>query len=187
MLAPAEFVALWGTDGPLQQFSRTVIERLSIADADKDFLVQAGLPKSAAPFLAFGRHTYAQLPTVTEIWHRPESFARYRIIGDDGEGSPIALDEEQKGEVVLIDHEFKFARIFINSSIRQLAESLIVYRQFIRDTQQEFGEDAYIDGLHSPAARDALRQSLTTIDQAATKPGCFWEKELRMLDANASE
>jgi hypothetical protein len=100
-------------------------------------------------------------------------------------GQPIALDENREGEVVLLDHENKFGRVLINKSVRQLAESLLAYREVVHDSQEEFGADAFLDGKTSPAARQALRQELARIDQAAMKPGCFWHGELQNLDANA--
>jgi hypothetical protein len=82
-------------------------------------------------------------------------------------------------------HENKFARVLINKSIRQLAESLLAYRKLMNDTEEEFGEDAFLDGQTSEAARKELKQELTRIDPAAMKAGCFWHGELKNLDANA--
>jgi len=50
MLSPKDFVARW--DG-LTGFPKRSVERLALAEEDKAFLVQAGLPADAAPFLAF--------------------------------------------------------------------------------------------------------------------------------------
>ena len=55
----------------------------------------------------------------------------------------------------------------------------------IKDTQAEFGPDAYLDGKVSLAARKNLREKLTEIDPAVVKPGTFWFGELQNLDANA--
>ena len=185
MLSPQEFIARWGTDDiPLMRFPKKAVERLPLSEEDKAFLVLAGLPEDAAPFLAFEAPESGQLPTVAEHFDQPKAFAAYRAIGFDGSGSPIALDENSNGEVVLLDHENKFARILMNKSIRQLAESLLAFRNLVKETQEEFGEEAFLDGRTSPAGRKALRQELTRIDGDAMKAGCFWHRELQNLDAD---
>lgn len=156
MLSPYEFAAQWGKDAvPLTRFLKKSVDRLPLSEEDKAFLVQAGLPADAAPFLTFEAPASGELPTVAEQWNQPKAFAVYRAIGSDGSGNPIALDESNNGEVVLLDHENKFAIILVNKSVRQLAESLLAYRKLVTETQVEFGEDAYLDGKTSPAARKA--------------------------------
>jgi hypothetical protein len=187
MLTAKDFIARWGKDDvPLARFPKKSVERLAISDEEKEFLVQAGLPEDAAPFLTFQVPGSRELPTVAEEWEQPKEFGCYRLIGSDGAGNPIALDESRQGEVVYLDHEKRFARVVLNKSIRQLAESLLAYRKMIKDSQAEFGEDAFLDGKTSTAARKELRQELTRIDPAAMKSGCFWHGELQNLDANAS-
>jgi len=186
MLEPNDFVARWGKDeDSLLRFPKKTVQSLRIHDDDKAFLVQAGLPKSAAPFLSFEAPSFGELLTIAQQYSLPEEFDRYRAIGFDGGGSPIAIDEEAGGEVVCLDHEDRFARMFMNESIRQLAESLLGYRKLVQDTLAEFGENGYLDGKASPSARKALRQELKRIDQAALKAGCFWHGELLNLDADA--
>jgi hypothetical protein len=186
MNLPKDFIARWGMDDiPLTRFPKKLVERLALSDEEKAFLVQAGLPETAAPFLTFEAPEAGDLPTVAEQWSLAKEFQRYRAIGSDGSGNPIALDELQHGEVVYLDHENRFARVLVNHSIRQLAESLLAYRKLVEDSQAEFGEDAFLDGQTSLAARQQLRQELTRIDPVAMIPGSFWHGELEILDANA--
>jgi hypothetical protein len=186
MLTPKEFVARWGkADVPLIRFPKQAVDHLSLSDEDKAFLAEAGLPKDAAPFLTFEAPASGQLPTVSEQLAQTTAFAAYRVIGSDGSGNPIALDENNTGEVVLLEHENKFVRVGINKSVWQLAESLLAYRKLVYDSQEEFGENAFLDGQVSEATRKELRQKLTTIDPASVKAGCFWHGELKDLEANA--
>src|SRR5262245_15990325 len=121
MLSPNDFNVCWGDDSSrLQPFQLASVERLAISQHDKDFLLQTGLPEAAAPFLAFRAPTAGELPTVAEEWRQPKEFAVYRVIGSDGSGNPVALDERNGGEVVILDHENRFARVLMNSSVRQL-------------------------------------------------------------------
>jgi len=186
MLSSEDFIARWENDlFKLRRFPSGCVDGLALSDEDKAFLLEAGLPEDAAPFLSFEVPSTGELPTVAKQWGQPREFDRYRTIGSDGSGNPIALDESERGEVVCLDHEDRFSRMLMNQSIRQLAESLLAYRKLVRDTQAEFGEDAFLDGKSSEKARADLRRELTSIDAAAIRPGCFWPGALQNLDANA--
>lgn len=186
MLTPAEFAQPWEQDANrLVRFPAKSVERLSLSAADKWFLIHAGLPDSAAPYLCFEAPKRGEVPTVAERWRLPEAFQVYRQIGFDGSGSPIALDEAHQGEVVCLDHECSFARIFVNQSIRQLAASLLAYRRLVKATQAEFGEEAFIDRQIPESARMRLKLELTDVDHAAMQAGCFWHEEMKALDEEA--
>ena len=186
MLSPKDFIARWGNDGArLIRFPELCVQRLTLSEGDKGFLLEAGLPEDAAPFLTFEGPKSGELPTVAEKWGLAKEFARYRMIGFDGSGNPIALDDAHHGEVVFLDHENRFARVLMNTSIRQLAASLLAYRKLIQETEMESGQDAFLDGKISLAAREELRQTLAANDPAAMQPGCFWHGELQNLNANA--
>jgi hypothetical protein len=92
---------------------------------------------------------------------------------------------QSNGEVVVLDHENRFARHLMNTTVRQMAESLLAYRKLVHDTRAEFGPDAFLDGKSSVAARQWLREELTGIDPAAVKAGSFWSGQLQILDTNA--
>lgn len=186
IITPEAFVARWGKNPPLLRFPKDCIDRLQISPDDKKFLIEAGLPESAAPFLSFELPRTPNLPTIAQQYGIDAEFARFRVIGSDGSGNPIALDEKSQGEVVLLDHENRFARVTVNQSIGQLAESLLAYRKLVEDSQAEFGQDAFLDGKSSPEARQQLRNELARIDPAAVQPGCFWHGELQNVDASAS-
>ena len=175
MLRPKDFIAAWGKEVPLKRFGKKSLELLTISDEDKAFLAEAGLPSSAAPFLNFESPKSGELPTVAKQWKQSDAFDRYRVIGSDGSGNPIAIDEGQAGQVVRLDHEDKFARTFINTTIHQFAESLLAYRDILRDLD---GEDALPE-----KARKQLHQRLKKIDPAAMKPACFWPEETTTTEA----
>ena len=187
MLAPEQFSNKWGTTlAGLIQFPNEAIQRTTLPQEDKEFLVIAGLPESAAPFLSFESPTSGELPSVASAWGLAADFDRYRLIGTDGSGNPIALDESMQGAVVCLDHENGFSRALMNTSVRHLAEALLAYRRLVEETQAELGPDAFLDGKTTPAGRQKLRESLIAIDEAAMQPGCFWPAELDMLEANAT-
>lgn len=61
MLTPAEFAQPWEQDANrLVRFPAKSVERLSLSAADKWFLIHAGLPDSAAPYLCFVKRRRGQ-------------------------------------------------------------------------------------------------------------------------------
>jgi SUKH-4 immunity protein len=188
MVSLEEIAARFGEDSiPMIRFPKAAVERLAIGGEDQALLVQVGLPADAAPFLSFKGPKSSEPPTVADEWRLGEGFKSYRLIGSDGSGNPIAIDEASRGEVVCLDHENRFARILINKTVCQLVESLLAYRKLVKDTQREFGEDAFLDGKIPAAARKGLRDALASTDSTAVTPGSFWHGELQNLDANAGQ
>jgi hypothetical protein len=183
MLSPEEFVARWGKDGVLVRFRKDAVAQLALADEDKEFLAQAGLPDSAAPFLHFEAPKSGELTTIADAYDQPSAFRRYRVIGADGAGNPIAIDEDCRGEVVCLDHDEEFARILMNTTIRQLAQSLLAYRKTFRASVAANAEEDDSDSALPPAARKKLFQELKKIDPAALNTGGFWADEVQISDA----
>jgi hypothetical protein len=125
------------------------------------------LPDAAAPCVTFKE---AALPR--PIWEAFESHsdwsiadrervAPYCMIGSDGAGNPICI-EQGTGRVVLLDHENRFhTRQFVNSSVRQLAECLLAY----------MGEDK----------PERFKSAVRRIDPSALAEGSFWLQETANL------
>jgi hypothetical protein len=91
------------------------------------------VPASAAPCVSF-KEAARPVP-IWEVFASPSDWSAthrvrlrpYRMIGSDGAGNPICV-EQGTGAVVLLDHEDWFrTRQFVNSSVRQLAECLLAY------------------------------------------------------------
>ena len=69
MLTPEKFAEQWTLLGDiLMSFEEAKIVNLPIMDADKRFLISAGLPSDAAPFLAFGDPNIRPFEKASEIW-----------------------------------------------------------------------------------------------------------------------
>lgn len=127
------------------------------------------LPDSTAPRLTFRQaarpvpvwEAYADSADWTQLDR--ELLAAYRVIGSDGSGNPICVDE-RSGAVVVLDPDYRFrAMQFVNSSVRQLGECLLAY----------MGEQ---DG-------GRLRAAIESIDPAALAERSFWWQEVRNLGA----
>jgi hypothetical protein len=97
------------------------------------FLVEAGLPRSCAPFLSFDE-VGKGLPKLITVWRLDgvygvdtEFLSRYRTLGSDGAGNPLCIDLEEPGKIFMVDHDDAFrSRRVVASSIPQLAEALLI-------------------------------------------------------------
>ena len=181
-MTPEAFVTSWGKKG-LIRFSAECVGRLRIAGNAKRFLIRAGLPKSAAPFLTFDNPGMPPFLTVPEVYTGAAVPPRYKVIGEDGGGGPICIDEDGKGTVVVLDCENGFRRTFVNSSIPRFAESLLAYRSFIAEVQRKGGDEAWLEERIPLECVASLRQALSRIDPSVLRKG-FWRSRVsRHTDA----
>lgn len=177
MIAPADFVQKWNhfkaaqpvladdEDFNLQPTSLSIFETKAVPEIVKSFLIQAGLPKSASPCVSFDE--VRTLPYLWDIfsptsWRTEdkERLKQYLMIGSDGAGNPICIDTNGEGHVVMLDHEDNFGtKQFVNSSISQLAEYLLVVN---------FGSN--------------IKSQLEEIDFTAMQKGSFWWYEIESIN-----
>src|SRR5262245_5003209 len=173
-MTPDDFRRAWEQGGDqLATFAPEAAATLRIPDAQRTFLMQAGLPESAAPYLDFGGNHYRGIPSAAELW-KGEAFRRYRIIGVNGFGDPICLDEETGGAVVYLNHDDEMKRGFINSSVERLALSLLAFREVVRETQHRGGADAYLNGQIPSDLVDRFILRMEELDPPAIKSDMFW-------------
>ena len=182
LIGPEEFARRWAQEesSALVRIGREATAEWNIAEDSAQFLAEAGLPVEAAPFLAFG-----QAGRLWEVWdfgqdtdYARELFPQYIQIGTDGSGNAVCIDEEHNGIVVLLDRDFGFQAIsFVNSSVQQLAECLLVYRTAL-DEQRLYGGEG-LAGL--------IGQEFMRIDSRAMGRECFWHREVLLLQAQHGE
>lgn len=127
------------------------------------------LPIEAAPCLTFAEAAHP-VP-ICELFGSPrdwtpadrERLSGYRVIGLDGAGNPLCV-ENGSGTVWLLDHEDRFrTRQYVNGSVSQLAECLLAYL-----------------GEQQP---ERFRSAVWAIDPAALDERSFWWHEAAGLDA----
>lgn len=122
------------------------------------------------------------LQTADDAWNLDKEFRRYVVIGSNGSGDPICLDVGAESAVVYLNHDNNFERVWINSSVHQLAGSLLRYRQLVQETQRRNGEDAFLDGKIPGDVIEKLRADLQRIDATALAQESFWRSELDCLE-----
>ncbi len=182
MIIPSEFIDCWDSaeDGPLLRFGADLFKNINIDDTAKAFLMEAGLPESAAPFLDFLVPNEERLPTVSQIWGLPEQYNIYHCIGSNGSGDPVCI-KEPNGHIVYLNHDDDFREVLMNASVSQLAESLLAYARLIRETIEENGAKAFLDNHIPQRLQEWIAQELKNIDPLAVQAGCFWSNELNSL------
>jgi len=158
----------------LINFPENSLSDVRVPSNVRAFLVEAGLPVQVAPFVDFDPPKNGTLERVSTVWHQSPAFDRYRIIGGNGSGDPICFDEDFGGEVVYLNHDNRFQRVIMASSVFTLAECLVELRDFIAGA----GGDA--DSIRRDQY-DALLGRFRVIDPAPSGAGGFWEQEFKCL------
>ena len=108
-------------------FDSQVLKASGLNDKVTEFLLEAGLPRDASPFLSF------QSYSANDIEKRKEVFGiedEYIPIGINGSGDPLVIDTKS-GEVLYFNHDDNMRKVFINSSIWQFAACLCIYQEHL--------------------------------------------------------
>lgn len=151
---------------------------IGLNDEDKSFLLSAGLPISAPPFLSFEIESDKKLKTLSDMYDLPSDFSKYVVIGSNGYGDPVCFDTSKSCEIVYLNHDHDFARILINSSVIKFAESLLAYQHLIEETNRLNGEDAFLDGDIPDQARKEFIDALRRIDPDVLEGETLWISEI---------
>jgi hypothetical protein len=188
MVTEQQFRAAFSEAG-LCTFDPAVAATLGLPPEESDWLTTVGLPRWAAPCLDFGVDAERHLPTVGEFFGGAPGVPagdRFRVIGTNGSGDPVAIDLAANGAIVYLNHDKRYERVFINSSVRQLATSLVAFAKMIAAAQQANGERAFIDRNVPPALVNDLRDEISRADAGALERGAMWATEIDALTPRAS-
>ena len=172
MITPQEFKQRWESvqGDRLVAFSTESLSDVRLSPDAKEILIEAGLPEAAAPGLNFAPPDHGTLKRVSVAWQQPPAFNRYRIIGSNDSGDPVCLDDNVDGQVVYLNHDNRFQRMLMASSVFALAECLVEFRDII----YEAGGDTDLIG---PKRFAVLLQKFRTIDPAACDEDGYWQQE----------
>jgi hypothetical protein len=180
-MTPEDFKNAWEREADkLITFPPEAVNSLKIPEKQRAFLINPGLPESAAPFLDFGGKHCLEIPRWADLWPSWPNFEHYRVIGFNGYGDPICVDEKSDGQIVYLNHESGMKREFINSSVNRLALSLLAFRNVIHDVQERSGPDAYLNGQIPNDIADQFIIRMDEIDPEAIKPETFWFRSIMM-------
>ncbi|MFU0789009.1 SUKH-4 family immunity protein [Virgibacillus proomii] len=181
MILPEEFNNKWDVskDGPLIKFNYKDLMSKDFSDEVKEFLSTGGLPETPPPYLEF-TSSQPLLRPITKVFNMPEEFQKYWFLGSTGSGDPICIIEKQEN-IVFLNNSDNYKEVFINSSINQFAECLLVYSRMIDKAIEVNGEDAFINNEIPEFVIIWLKEELERIDAKCMEKGYFWFTEIENL------
>jgi hypothetical protein len=109
-----------------------------------------------------------------------KSLSKYIYVGFTATNDPICI-VDGAGTVVYLDYENDFEEVFINSSVSQFAESLMVYVEFIKKIKAENGRKAFLERNAPKGILDWVTNRLVDIDSEALTEGSFWSQDLELF------
>lgn len=178
MISSNEFKGKWNKDiYPLIEYDKKVVDNLDIPLESKSFLIEAGLPESATPFLNFETMDEGVLLTLREKYNLDKD---YIYIGFTGDGDVLAI-EDISGVIITINHE-TYEKTYVNNSVPQLAESLLEYSEFVKRIQKANGKFAYLNKDCSEEELEIIKNKLTLIDDKCIDNNSFWWNELSLFE-----
>ena len=189
-MTPEQFKAIWESveNEFVCPFSINELSGIGLKETTVHFLLSAGLPVDAAPFLDFaksGGSQYNRIEKLTDHYnHLNSDFGHYVYIGSDGGSNPIVINTDDGDRIELLDHEDDFSSLYINSSLDTFMQCLVAQRDFIKTIQTENGEDAAMDSNFTDDQLDVFKNALLSADAHSLMDDCFWKEQVEMELAN---
>ncbi len=189
---PQEFKNKWNSkvDARLCAFTPIQLEGVNLSVYDKSFLIESGLPVYAAPYLNFTENRENKIQSVKERFgdfNDQDQVEEFLVIGLYRDYEPVCINGEN-GQILYLgfNHLEQLEPTLMNSSITQLVEFLLVYRDFVESLINQRGENAWYDCNFTDQEFIDLETKLLDIDEAAMDLGCFWNQDLGILLENRS-
>ena len=172
----------WQDNGEkLYTYSPAQVDKSKFDSEALIFLTTCGLPCDAAPFLSFSEIKEGKLLTPNQRFKIDfDGLGDYLMFGSNGSGDPICIDTIDKSQIIYLNHDSYFEKVFINSSILQFAVSLTKYRDFIISIIDQTSED-YERRKFSDTEFEDLKNMFTNIDKFSLTDNSFWTAELDAL------
>lgn len=180
MISSSDFKEKWNTEVyPLIEYDGERVNKLEIPLESKNFLIEAGLPESATPFLSFEVMEHGGLLNLKEEYNI-DRHTEDIYIGFTGEGDILAI-ENKSGVIITINHE-TFEKSYVNNSVPQLAESLLEYSEFVKRIKKANGRCAYLNRECSKEELESIKNSLILIDEKSIDNNNFWWNEISFFE-----
>lgn len=165
-------------DEELNLYKPSQLDNPRLSKPAFDFLVNCGLPNSCAPFLSFDDCQTIKILTPNEVFNiEIEELNDYLWIGSNGSGDPVCIDLNCNNEIVYLNHDNDFERVFINSSLETLSQCLIIYQNFIRSVNATNNSN-YLNRNFSDKVVEQLKQGLMEVDTKCIGDNTMWGMDL---------
>jgi hypothetical protein len=161
-MTPEEFAQRWGT--PLIPYRPELLDGCGIREETALLLTEAGIPTDLDWIGFMNPERFLTTPHFLDFDPDNEDQAHLRDllhIGDDVGGNPLCIDMKQGDALILLDHENEDwgVPIFVNSSLSQLYQFLLLWRE-----------------SHSEASIDL--EVFQRIDPPAMEPDTYWHRTI---------
>ncbi len=169
----------WKDNGEqLYIYSPSHVDKAKIDNETFLFLTTCGLPSDAAPFLSFGEIREDKLWTPNQVFKiNVEGLDDYLMFGGNGSGDPVCIDTTEHNQIVYLNHDNNFERIFINDSILQFAVCLTKYHDFNLSLIDKASDD-FMRRKFSDTEFVQLKSDFKNIDSSSLSDNSFWAVEL---------
>jgi SUKH-4 immunity protein len=166
----------------LYSYKRSQLDNKRLNEITRRFLAECGLPKDAAPGLSFDNWESETIPTPNQVLRIDfEELNDYLMIGSNGSGDPICIDLKSNNEVVYLNHDNYFKRVFMNSSVSQLLKAIIRYESFGASLNPTFENNIFSKRKFSDKEYNQLKQDFLTIDNHCLDDNSWWLAEVEGL------
>jgi hypothetical protein len=179
-MTPKEYQQYWKKQPYLEfyQLDPEKIDAGKITSETLKFLVTYGIPSGAAPMLSFDNDLFYTTQRPDEYFGFEDlSLSNYMVIGFNGSGDTLCIDRAKNEEIVYLNHDNDFERIFINSNLQCLMFCVTAYARFI-DRVNTTDSSNFINGRITPQQREELKNELLSIDGRILESGSLWKYEL---------
>ena len=166
----------------LYTYSHSQIDNSILDKNTIKFLIECGLPLGCAPTLDFSEIQEGRLLTPNQVFKiNFEELIDYRVFGYNGSGDPICFDTKEKNEIVYLNHDNYFERVFINETILQFSNCLLKYRDFFRSLVDLKNLDSFVNRKFADEEFELLQTDFLHIDNTCLADNTFWKAELDYL------
>ena len=186
-MQPDNFKEIWedAKDEVLTPLPIDSLLRFNFQPTTLEFLLKAGLPDGAAPWLSFVQDRedgYNCIAKLNEVYKFLGSdFDHFILIGSDGEGNPIVINTSTNDVIEWLNHEDFSLSVFMNTSLCELADFLVYYRDFIRTVMAENGPEAALNSEFTDGQFERLKLMMDKSDIRAIDVDSFWYFQLEGL------
>ena len=166
----------------LHKYNFTQLSNPRLSKATIDFLITCGLPESCAPGLSFDNYNELTIPTPNEVFKIDnDELNDFLMIGSNGSGDPVCIDSKNENEIVYLNHDNDFEKIFMNSSAQKLAECIIRYSEFNASLNARFENNAFLKRKFSDEEFSQVCSDFNQIDDRSLQENACWKQELDCL------
>jgi hypothetical protein len=114
------------------------------------------------------------LETVNAMWNLEDShFDKFVSIGFNSSGDPLAIDLNNNDQIIYLNHDNNFERVFINQNIEKLILSIIRTEKF-QSNLKPHSKSSLINSDFTDEEFKILKEDLRNIDSQIFESNSFW-------------